>query len=1095
MLKSLRPAQILLVVTLALAAPAALHAGGAGEDVFVPVDVLVEQGSFDEAILELTAIMQSNAELFDVAEARLREIRTQRDAYNNNLDELITVLNPTEGEALDVERALQLITELEVIEPDPNARVERQVQEARYTLALQSDREVRQQILDQAVAQITAGEFRAALETYLGGFDLQRVELEDPDEFTRTVRLVFPEDFVSEVVAARESLRDATQTWREQQPALPVLGAELSASQSATEDSDPQARSAVIGLLDQLEGEVRSLEALRATMQASTEALLELRDRVFREFPAAQGDDDEHVQYLVEFAAGIAQPDLDVGILAAVDDGRYADLGSASETWLAGAQQIRQQILDALGSAEWQQLPGLLDRSEWTNARLLQIAGLQEGIVLDPQTVVAGADGGTERNAAVVRSAGLQRALASQLEPAVAAISRSEQLDPAPLEQPEDPEGEVTALNELRTEQQEVRAVLDSVLQNFLSLTGGLPAEPSEADAAVLAGWQNRLEGAIQRTRENEVLTVLRLADLGATPLQDQLVAAVTERERSRSVWFVEEEVLTETGEVLTDPVTGERETATRAYPDRVLSGQPAPPESGPAGAVGAVDSLQGVIRSASELLEVLDTEGGFVVTDERFTRIRSEIGALLSLAQEELADTEQLVSEAQGAVSEAAEFRIRYNTAEAGLNTSIGALEGQVQRRAISAPAARSRITELRSQVQQTQSTANRSLDVRWLPAFNREASAEIGELGTRLGALDQQIGLLEINDLYQQARASYEQGQDDGNLTFLERAQGIIGQAIELRENLFPGNPDRSLITLQARITVAIEFLDDTDVRPGDSLYPIVNARLSQGNTLLERARTASADRGQLLSSSQERFEEVLDIQSRNRDARLGLLRTNLVSNPAVFPDTYQSLVGEAVEDGQAALNGPGTLPPTSVYDEILDLLAIGEEYLRTIGANQTVSAGLQRLSPLENSLAIALGLREPPPTPQQIQAIRLIAEAQRLWDPLRPEFTGPPALDRVERALSLWDEVPGGQTLSDTVQRSLNLGTTRALTLQPPSLGPEWLANAQRLIANGTLAFGDLRRLWSYTDNRSNPEVRSLVGQFVQANPGFRDQFPGL
>lgn len=1091
-----RRTPILLVAALALAAPVSVFSGGAGEDVFEPVDALVEQGSFDEAILELTAIIQSNPELFDVAEARLREIRRRRDTYNDSLDELVTVLNPAPGEELNVDRALELIAELQIIEPDPNARVERQVQEARYTLALQSDREARQRILDQAAAQIAARQYPEAIETYLGGFDLQRVELEQPDEFTRTVRVTFPSDFVAEVAQAREDLRTGAESWISAQPQVASLGVQLTDSVDTVGSTAQSERSSVQELLDQLEAEVVRLEELRAGMQEASTTLLELRNRVFAEFPQAQGDDDEHIQYLLEFSAGIAQPELDVGILAATREGRFQDLASASDRWFAALVEMRTRLTGAPATGDFTGVPDLLDVARWTGEQIIRIASLQEGIVLQPGSPSAGWTGGAERNAPILRSASLQRDLAALLLPVVGPIERADQLNPEPLEQPEDPEGEVAALNQLRAEQQSVRAELDSFLESFLGLAQSLPQDPSDADQALLGAWRTTLQESIQRTRENEVLTVLRLADLGATPLEDQLNAAIAERERSRSTWFQQETLLSETGDPLLDPDTGEAETVTRAYPDRVLSGGPDAPVSGPAGASGALVSLEGVIRSASELLEVLDTEGGFVAQDERFNRIRGDIAALLEQAQTELQATRSLVSEAETALAEAARLRQRYDNGEQAADAAIATLETQVQRRSLSAAAARSRIQTLREDVAQTQRIAGESLDLRWVPAFNGEASAEIADLGNRLGALDQQIGLLEINDLYLEALALYEQGQDEGNLSFLERALATIEEAIRLRDNLFPGEPDRSLLTLEGRVAVAIEFLDDTDVRPGDSLYPIVNARLSQGNTLLARTReTPVAERAPILTAAQERFEEVRDIQSRNRDARFGLLQVELLSDPQAFPQTFQSLVGEAVGDADDALAGRAGASLVQAYDVVLDLIDIGEEYLRSIGGNSSVSAGLRLLTPRENELAIALGLIPPPLSAAQIRARDLVAQAQRLWNPLRAEFTGPPALDFLEQAINLDPDVAGAQFLIDTIRRSLNQGTVRVLTLQPPDQAPQWLANAQRLIANGTQAFGDLRRLWNYSANRNNPDVRTLVNQFIQANPGFRDQFPGL
>lgn len=166
------PAGLFLFILIAAALP--LTGGGKGEDTVLytmdDADRLIEEKNYNRAIEVLIALSQQDPELFEQAQQKIKGIKTIRDDYNRKYDELITVLFDNE----DYEQALELISELDQLDNNPNEATKMAIRDARISAELIYYKKIFEEIMALALTQLTQGEYLAALETYETGFDLFR---------------------------------------------------------------------------------------------------------------------------------------------------------------------------------------------------------------------------------------------------------------------------------------------------------------------------------------------------------------------------------------------------------------------------------------------------------------------------------------------------------------------------------------------------------------------------------------------------------------------------------------------------------------------------------------------------------------------------------------------------------------------------------------------------------------------------------------------------------------------------------------------------------------------------------------------------------
>ncbi|RKX90846.1 MAG: hypothetical protein DRP59_09090, partial [Spirochaetes bacterium] len=158
-----------------------VYAGGQKEDRLPQAQKLIEEGKYNDAILILTEIMKTNPDQFNEAQKLVNEIRTAREQYNELYAQLITVLNPPKGEAINEDLAYKLIRDMEGLDKTPNKAAVAAFAQARDTIVFAVTNRTFESIMDECTILLGDGKYVEAIDKYLSGFILHREFFEKKD--------------------------------------------------------------------------------------------------------------------------------------------------------------------------------------------------------------------------------------------------------------------------------------------------------------------------------------------------------------------------------------------------------------------------------------------------------------------------------------------------------------------------------------------------------------------------------------------------------------------------------------------------------------------------------------------------------------------------------------------------------------------------------------------------------------------------------------------------------------------------------------------------------------------------------------------------
>ncbi len=162
---------ILLLITV-IFSPFNIFGSGQKEDRMPQVHTLMDERRYNDAILLLAEIMKTNPDRFAEAQVLMQKITTARDSYNFLYDKLIKVLDPPEGEVIDEEKAYSIIREMESLDSNPNKAAVAAFSQAKKSIVFAVENRTYSIIMETAAAQIEAGEYTNAVNTYLEGYNL-----------------------------------------------------------------------------------------------------------------------------------------------------------------------------------------------------------------------------------------------------------------------------------------------------------------------------------------------------------------------------------------------------------------------------------------------------------------------------------------------------------------------------------------------------------------------------------------------------------------------------------------------------------------------------------------------------------------------------------------------------------------------------------------------------------------------------------------------------------------------------------------------------------------------------------------------------------
>jgi hypothetical protein len=147
-----------------------LGANGVQESRLAKAKELIAQKNYNDAMLVLETMVREEPDRLDEAQELIGEIRAVRDQYNSNYERVINQLYVQNDE----QSALKLISELEVLDKNPNKQTLDTIALAKRTARLIANNKTSLDITARARALLAQKQYGAAVKVYLEGHDLAR---------------------------------------------------------------------------------------------------------------------------------------------------------------------------------------------------------------------------------------------------------------------------------------------------------------------------------------------------------------------------------------------------------------------------------------------------------------------------------------------------------------------------------------------------------------------------------------------------------------------------------------------------------------------------------------------------------------------------------------------------------------------------------------------------------------------------------------------------------------------------------------------------------------------------------------------------------
>jgi hypothetical protein len=253
---------ILLVLACCLAPPAAFAGGRAERESrarLAEAQALIDARRYNDAILLLAQIVKEDPERFDSAEQLMNQIRAARELFNKKLAELNSAL----FEQNDIGKGLELISELEALDPYPSQSVREILARARegreqvYYLTLFEE------IMNRAKQELDQGRCLEAASIYLDNLGIGR-EVFDRVGYGNIVTGAL-DKAVADLRSSAGAFAD-TASGLDQQ-AADLLAAPAADSQGALAAAAASLRVTLLTLIGEKAGADRAGETLRAQNQ------------------------------------------------------------------------------------------------------------------------------------------------------------------------------------------------------------------------------------------------------------------------------------------------------------------------------------------------------------------------------------------------------------------------------------------------------------------------------------------------------------------------------------------------------------------------------------------------------------------------------------------------------------------------------------------------------------------------------------------------------------------------------------------------------------------------------------------------------------
>ena len=297
MVSTAKKTHFFLIVAVLFCISVSVFAGGTREDPLTAARQLIEEKQYNDAIVILSEIMQTDPRRFDEAQKLVQEIHQARNQYNEKYSELIDIYKQDD---LDLEQAYEIFAELEEMDKSPNRSTVEAFERAKATAVFVYNKKQFENIMADALALLKAGEYWQGAAAYLEGFDLYREQFEE-QEYGNMVN--------NAVTGARERLAEAARAFESTEDDITAFFTR--AADLLSRDDIDRFRTEFSDYAER----VRAIAEQRKT--AFSQALFlqeqgtELRNRY----------DEEvfHISYLYLLTMGRQETDETEGIIGAVD--------------------------------------------------------------------------------------------------------------------------------------------------------------------------------------------------------------------------------------------------------------------------------------------------------------------------------------------------------------------------------------------------------------------------------------------------------------------------------------------------------------------------------------------------------------------------------------------------------------------------------------------------------------------------------------------------------------------------------------------------------------------------------------------------------
>ncbi len=852
------PAAVLLLF---LISAGAIFASGQKEDPLSTAQQLINEKKYNDAILVLTDLMKNKPQEFDKAQALLEKVDKARQTYNQKVAELITVFNKG-----DLEKAYQIIKELEALDKAPNARTLESQAYARQTATFVYDTKQFQALMDKALPLLTAANYSEAVTTYLSGFSIGN-DLFDQANYGNII--------VDKVNGLRQDMKSAAENY------VSAVGTLESQTKRIAQDIGQPAQ---IGSdLSGLVATLKQIQTFDAQVKNDMQQLKAERDAIVKQRSNEQ--DVPLISYLDRIVYGRSDAKQPEGILAAMNESWKASLSTVYA-------EISKHASDEMASAKKS-----YEAKQWDQATA-QFAGAKSYALLAARAATAwglqvdvGSSLSISSDSWSIIDQKLPNVLNNQLIAEAADGYTSLVAQSKAVTQIAETANTTTdSIQQLATQRQQVSQLSSSIREIQTTWKGRKQKYSAVSSQKIdLAAGLNEIDGVIAAANV-------------AVSHADQTTVTIVARE----------------GTLRMAPVSGQLADAksTVARASQLINGIPPKDSSGivakdvkekyPGQAETLLTKVQselaGYRQSVNAATDYLSGESPSVVNAEPVQKMVAESKSLSSDISSLDSSISSLLSQAKQQLFEAERYR------QQGQNTLQLAQNDLAQRNFASA----------RQQIAAAADSFDKSLSYQENPQVRQIRDRQLPQLSSQITDAENAVVVRDVRNYINQGRDFYSQGD-------YARAQDMFLRA-ESRWKTTNTDPNPEITTWLQYVNTALSINSGRVVAPTDPLYPEITQVLNlaqsdydKGKQLEANGQTAQANA--LLSQAQTKLLYVQIPFPLNKEARVLSLKILQLTDPQNFAATFKQKFDQAV--GELKTN------PQDAYIALKDLQVIEPNY----------------------------------------------------------------------------------------------------------------------------------------------------------------------